>query len=173
MKSMNSKKAGRCMMSLLTVVFICLNLNGNSMAEECLLAVQLKDPVTRGEYEAIIEAGRTNNLGGNSTLDPLAVQCLACHDGVLAKEARYRISDGSLYKIKSIETIKGAHPVGMDYEKASWREGYAAVETLPADMVLMNGAVGCVTCHDLRGNNRYYHVVDNSSSALCFSCHKK
>lgn len=173
MKNMNFKKTDWCMISLLTVVFSCLILNGYSMAEECLFAVQLKDPVTRGEYEAIIDAGRTNNLTYNSAIDPLAVQCLACHDGVLAKEARYRVSDGSLYKIKSIETIKGAHPVGMDYEKTSWREGYASVETLPVDMVLMNGTVGCVTCHNLLGNNSYYHVVENSSSGLCFSCHKK
>lgn len=142
-------------------------------SRDCLLAVQLYDPDTRRKYEAIIAAASTSVSNEDIVLDALSWQCLACHDGVLAIAARYRISDGTFYQSKSIETIKGAHPIGMDYRKFTMQRGYAAVESLPVDMVLMHGAVGCVTCHNLLGSNTYYHVVDNSSSRLCFSCHIK
>jgi hypothetical protein len=106
----------------------CLFLHILSRAEECLFAIQLKDPVVRGEYEAAIAAGMTNDLHKNGALDPLAIQCLACHDGTIAKTANYRISDGTLYKNKSLETIVEAHPVGMNYRTSSMNREYVPEE---------------------------------------------
>jgi len=159
---------------LMLVFFLsCLFLHVLSRAEECLFAIQLRDPVIRAEYEAVIAAGITNDASRNGVIDPLALQCLACHDGTVASAARYRISDGTLYTVKSIETITGAHPIGMNYDIATMNREFAPEETLPAGMVLMYGRVGCVTCHNLLGSNDKYHAVDNAASGLCFACHRK
>lgn len=202
MKTIHSEKSGNghngYRFAKLLVFFCCLFLNNSAQAEECLLAKQLKDPYIRAEYEAVIAASQTNgtnlnvedmygNIQTASTselpsfsgqnisglLDPITMECLACHDGTLAKAAKYRISDGNFHRVKSIETIKGAHPIGMDYMKFSWNKEYAPAEMLPANMVLMDGKVGCVTCHNLLDSKEMYVVVENSSSELCFSCHKK
>jgi len=178
MKTINNERSGgsfHCYWFVIVVVFFsCMLLNKMPQAADCLFAIQLReDPQVRSEYEAAIAAGRTSGMSLNGMLDPLAIQCLTCHDGTLASGVRYRISEGNFYQIKSIETIKGAHPVGMNYEKASANREFEAAETLPADMVLMYGSVGCVTCHNLLGNNTFYHPVDNATSGLCFSCHRK
>jgi len=157
---------------MLVFFFSCLFLSMLSRAEECLFAIQLKDPVIRAEYEAVVAAGTANNPGQNGAVDPLALQCLSCHDGTLAIATKYRISDGTLSARKSIETILGAHPIGMNYLTASANRDFAPVGALPADMVLMHGRVGCVTCHNLLGSNAKYHVVDNAASGLCFTCHR-
>jgi len=187
----------RCL--LLFVIIICL-LNGTLVqAEVCLLAKQLKDPYIRAEYTEIIAENRTNSMNRdvedlygnaqaasfsampsfagndmNSRLDSISMECIACHDGVLAREAKHRISDGDLNRARSMETIKGAHPIGMEYERYSrGNREYVPENILPADMVLMNGKVTCVTCHDMLGKNRMHLVVENSRSGLCFSCHMK
>lgn len=158
---------------ILGVFIYCLFVSMLSLAEDCQFAIQLKDPVIQAEYEAVLAAGSTYDPGQNGEIDPLAVQCLACHDGVLAGDVKYRISDGTLYKVKSIQTILGAHPIGMNYHTASRNPGFAAEDSLPAEMKFMYGNVSCVTCHNLLGTNARYHVVDNSTSGLCFSCHRK
>lgn len=157
---------------ILGVFIYCLFASMLALAEDCLFAIQLKDPVIKAEYEAVLAAGSTYDPGHNGEVDPLALQCLACHDGTLAGDVKYRISDGTLYKVKSIQTILGAHPIGMNYHMASRNPGFAAEESLPAEMKFMYGNVSCVTCHNLLGSNVKYQVVDNSSSGLCFSCHR-
>jgi predicted CXXCH cytochrome family protein len=114
-------------------------------------------------------AGRRSN----NNLDPISKECISCHDGVLAKEAKHRISSGYQQRTMSIETIRGAHPVGMDYDQYRWNKQYVPATTFPAAMVLMDGKVTCVTCHNLLGENTNYLVVDNDKSGLCFTCHIK
>lgn len=158
---------------ILGVFIYCLFVSVLALAEDCLFAIQLKDPLVKAEYETVLAAGSTYDPGHNGKIDPLALQCLACHDGAQAGDVKYRISDGTLYQVKSIQTILGAHPIGMNYHAASRNPGFAPEETLPAEMKFMYGNVSCVTCHNLLGSNVRYHVVDNSSSGLCFSCHRK
>lgn len=137
----------------------------------CLFATQLvTDPAALAGYQAAVAAGRSG-YGANGNIDPISLQCLACHDGVIAPAAPYRISDGTLSQTMSIETIIGAHPLGMSYLKATVGRNFTPEDRLPPDMVLMYGNVGCVTCHNLLGNNVSYLVVDNESSRLCFCCH--
>jgi len=182
----------------LALVFTCLLVANLAQAEECLLKKQLNDPYIKAEYEEIITAYRTNNKNDdvenmydniqsasfsgeaifagsrfNSYLDPISKECVACHDGVIAREARHRISSGYQQRAMSIDTILGAHPVGMDYDQYRSNKQYVSTEIFPAAMVLMDGKVTCVTCHNLLGKNKKYLVVDNDKSGLCFSCHIK
>jgi len=182
----------------LVLVVFCLLLANLTQAEDCLLKKQLKDPYIRAEYDEVIAAYRTNaknvdvenmydnirsasfseesNITGrrsNNNLDPISKECITCHDGILAKEAKHRISSGYQQQAMSIDTILGAHPVGMDYDQYRWNKQYVPAENFPEAMVLMDGMVTCVTCHDLLGKNKKYLVVDNYRSGLCFSCHLK
>ena len=51
---------------------------------------------------------------------------------------------------------------------------YAPVGSLQGKGIrLFNGKLSCVSCHDLKNSTKYNLVMDNSSSALCFSCHIK
>src|SRR5512146_1500757 len=76
----------------LGIFLYCLLLHIFSQAAECLFAIQLTDPEVKAEYEAAIADTRNDEFAQNGILDPVAIHCLACHDGTLAIEARYRIS---------------------------------------------------------------------------------
>jgi len=144
----------------LVLILSCLLLADFAQAEDCLLKKQLHDPYIRAEYEEIIAGYRTNNknvdvenmydniqsasfseepkFAGrrlNNNLDPISKECIACHDGVLAKEAKHRISSGYQQRAMSIETIRGAHPIGMDYDQYKWNRQYVPAENFPVDMV--------------------------------------
>lgn len=141
--------------------------------KSCLLAEQLKDPVIRADYDTIIDDPEMTGFNRTVLLDPISMECLGCHDGTLAKAVNHRISDGDTQRVKSIETIKGSHPIGMDYNTFARSKEYVPSHTLAADIKLINGKVGCVSCHNLLGRNDKYLAVDNTRSGLCFSCHNK
>jgi predicted CXXCH cytochrome family protein len=176
--------SGRNIM-ITTLLMVSLLISNNSEASnpsgtmmnpttiQCLLAEQLKDPVIRADYDAIIADSEETGINRTVLLDPISMECITCHDGITAKAVNHRISDGNTHRVKSIETIKGAHPVGMDYDKFGWNKEYVPSEILTKDIILINGKVGCVSCHNLLGNNDKYLAVDNSTSKLCFSCHYK
>lgn len=143
----------------------------NQSTATCLMAKQLKDRDIKEDYDAIIADRKRTGFNGTVLLDPISIECLGCHDGTLAKMANHRISDGDTQRAKSIETILGAHPIGMDYDKFSRSKAYVSSETLAADIILINGQVGCVSCHNLLKKSYKYLAIDNSRSGLCFSCH--
>lgn len=145
----------------------------NLTTKSCLLAEQLKDPVIRADYDTIIDDSEVTGFNRTVLLDPISMECLGCHDGTLAKAVNHRISDGDTQRVKSIETIKGSHPIGMDYNTFARSKEYVPSDTLAANIKLINGKVGCVSCHNLLGRNDKYLVVDNTKSGLCFSCHNK
>jgi len=142
--------------------------------ENCTLAEQLKDPLLRADYESYIAASQEGGFKSNLPLDGLSMECISCHDGVMAKAANYRIFDGKRsHRPRSIEMIKGAHPVGMDYNTFGLDKEYVAPESLAAGINLIDGKVGCTSCHNLLSKNEMYLVVDNSHSGLCLSCDYK
>lgn len=143
----------------------------NSLTKTCLMATQLKDPEIRADYDAIIADSEGTGINRNVHIDPVSMECISCHDGTIAKVTNHRISEGNTNRVKSIETIKGAHPIGMDYDKFRWDKTYVPAENLAADIILIDGRVGCASCHNLLGRNDKYLAVDNSKSSLCFSCH--
>lgn len=142
-------------------------------ANKCILAEQLKDPLIRADYESYLEESRDGRIESNLPLDAISMECISCHDGVMAKGVNHRISSGNSYKVRGIEMIKGAHPVGMIYEKFGWNKEYVPAELLTAGVALIEGKVGCISCHNMLGKNEMYLAVDNSRSGLCFSCHNK
>jgi predicted CXXCH cytochrome family protein len=165
-------------------------------SQDCTLALQLKDPVIRADYETVIAVAQTTNLSveemyanvqnvtftdipvtmtqsGNRLLDPISMECITCHDGTTAISVNYKIKSPETIASHSLDNIGGSHPVGTDYTRYIGRKDYAPYDSLPNNMVLMEGKLSCITCHDMLSTNRAYLAVDLEQSNLCFTCHRK
>lgn len=174
-----------CVFTTLLTVFIIMQLHNMVEGSECTMARQLLDPYVRAEYDATVESGRITDNGwlcgtpqppGSSEskiFDPISMECINCHDGTIAPAVGFKFVTTETLGTVSVETLRAAHPIGQDYTKYSCNTGFNYWGTLPTDMVLMNGQIGCASCHNLLGTNRLYLTVDMSSSELCFTCHRK
>ena len=106
--------------------------------------------------------------------------CLQCHDGTIASET----VAGAL-KERSLNTEHPGvfdighdptdHPVGIEYPQVN--EGFRPITLVAAQgtVVLPDGKVECVSCHDPHDFAGVEHmlVTSNARSALCLTCHKK
>ena len=104
-------------------------------------------------------------------LDPISLECLGCHDGVIASDASYSIvgSDAVTY-----QRIGLSHPIGMDYNRvANENRGLRMVDELSPYIALYNGKVGCASCHNPYSSEQRMLTLNNSGSALCLECHVK
>jgi len=114
--------------------------------------------------------GKQQREGG---LDSFSVDCLGCHDGANAVSVAVNWKNDPYREFHRRRTTS-EHPIGMDYRS------YAAAN--PADykplfgntrMVLVEGKVGCLTCHDPLNPERRHLVMSDRGSALCLTCHSK
>ncbi len=133
--------------------------------------------------------------GGHSKL------CLSCHDGTVALENHSGNTGGVLYiSVGLIGTeLKDDHPISITYNSALATADGELYDpaTTPSGLggtiaqdLLQDGKVECSTCHDVHvsrntdgclgchfvhgGTTRTLSLrVDNTNSALCFTCHKK
>lgn len=115
---------------------------------------------------------RADNQEGG--IDSFSKDCLSCHDGVRASDVSvdYRSRPGSS---RTGRLVSGKdHPIGMDYASyAAFGRGYKPASMLNTKMVLVNGKVGCLSCHDPLNSEKSHLVMSDSRSALCLTCHDK
>lgn len=99
-------------------------------------------------------------------LDTASRQCLACHDGMIAADA------GAGLRLSST-MFSTNHPVGMEYpsDLAAGRLSLHTRDTRDARIRLVDGVVGCSSCHSLYSDHRRLLVIDNDESQLCMACH--
>ena len=93
-------------------------------------------------------------------------ECLACHDGVIAKAMASCITE--------ICVMKTDHPVDRPYPPPSKMQKFtpAAVAEM-AGVKLINGRIDCISCHDLRKTSQYHLRIEDIRSKLCLACHLK
>lgn len=137
--------------------------------------------------------------GQQSVIDPISMECISCHDGTIGRNVYYKIVNNDIPETTDVLVLQIthsagndvvtsqttgtvdayavksgiSHAIGTDYTKYNCNPGFNSWESLPEEMVLMNGEVSCATCHNLLGNSRLYLSVDMSASGLCFACHRK
>lgn len=108
-----------------------------------------------------------NSLG----VDPLSLDCLSCHDGSGASNITINLRNDPFKRFRTGHDAKD-HPIGMDY--ASYVAA-ASADYKPlfgrGNMVLVDGKVGCLTCHDPLNGEKGHLVMSDRNSALCLSCH--
>jgi predicted CXXCH cytochrome family protein len=104
-------------------------------------------------------------------LDPISMECLGCHDGVIASDASYNIVGSEAVTYQQIGL---SHPIGMDYNKvANEKRGLRTVAELSPYIALYNGKVGCASCHNPYSSEHRMLTLNNRGSALCMECHIK
>jgi predicted CXXCH cytochrome family protein len=119
---------------------------------------------------------KTRGRAGSGT-----TSCLRCHDGTVAPSnisAAQRTEFVNKTRSARFAPAHGGsnHPVGIDYPLFD-RRGFrpANVVTNKGTVVLPNGKVECLSCHDPHNGagQKYFLVTSNSRSALCLTCHRK
>jgi predicted CXXCH cytochrome family protein len=132
-----------------------------------LLVAAPARPDVRVDEDDVIRGGTTQcELLTQSRWTGTTKGCLSCHDGSVAMAANYAI--GAPHK-----GVHSSHPVEVYYASAS-RSGEHKLHppgALPAALVMPEGKVTCVTCHDGKSTIRYHVAMSNDRSRLCFSCH--
>ncbi len=104
-------------------------------------------------------------------LDPISLECLSCHDGVIASDASYKIVGGDAV---TYERDGLSHPVGMDYRKSAMNDRELRdVGALSPYIALYDGKVGCASCHNPYSSQHRMLTMNNAGSALCLECHIK
>ncbi|MCP5107057.1 MAG: hypothetical protein GY950_26970 [bacterium] len=103
-------------------------------------------------------------------IDDNSRECLSCHDGTLSKDTHTQIRGLSF---KHGRSIGMSHPISVDYEDVYIKNPrkYHSPQSLDAQIVLINGKIGCETCHNHYSKHKKHLVMDNFKSRLCLSCH--
>lgn len=106
----------------------------------------------------------------SGTLDRVSLECIICHDGSVGKAIDYRNAG------EETLTFTGqslSHPIGMNYHEATQqKQGLRPVENLSPLITLVDGKVGCSSCHNQYSDERAMLVISNRGSALCMQCHE-
>lgn len=103
-------------------------------------------------------------------LDAGSAECVSCHqDSITVNEPLQVCHQGDC-----------DHPVGVGYTSFSSRNrGLTPPEALDPAIKLIDGKMGCLTCHipyvaaDHENTSNSMLSVDNTGSALCVACHRK
>ena len=90
-------------------------------------------------------------------------ECVACHDGSIAKAAVYCLKDC---------TVMAPHSVMRPYPPPGRESAYRPVGSLREEGIeLVDGMVVCISCHNLGNPPPYHLAVGTAASKLCLSCH--
>ncbi len=109
----------------------------------------------------------------NMRIDPTSLECLACHDGSIGKQA-FVGSGVWTHNSDFLGFDSGLHPIGVDYERARVKLGdLRPASEIDKRVKLVQGKVSCVSCHDPYSMLKGRLAIPNYGSKLCFECHMK
>ncbi len=109
--------------------------------------------------------GKLVETSEGSLLDKFSAECLSCHDGTISKAPQVEVRQG-VWR----HGIGMSHPVGVGYPRSG---DFAYPESLPKEVRLFDGKVGCLSCHEIYAEEKDMLVMNNKGSRLCLTCHKK
>jgi predicted CXXCH cytochrome family protein len=91
------------------------------------------------------------HLGDSNSIESVSNMCLSCHDGI---EGPFVNPEDKM--------------INTDYKsnKSFWH-------IRDSKIVLVNGKVTCVSCHNPYKNEDKRLVISNEGSRLCVTCHRK
>ncbi len=117
---------------------------------------------------------RYTRTGSDRLLHVSSRECMTCHDGSVSGDAGTTTQGPGIWRHQGYSG-RSSHPVGVDYYEAmagNTRE-YTPVSQLPSSIILPDGRVECVSCHNLYAKNEHLLVISNEGSRLCLTCHVK
>ena len=189
MKAENAKRI-LTIAVLLAGSFCAVSAMTSAAAENQVICNQvelLQDPTAREFYKSQIvkiKAAAASQFGELETktmafvtksgerveVDQVTFECISCHDGINASYHGFRFKSDN-QTVSSAATISGGHPIGSHYGAAAYsRPGLKAFDQLHEDIVLVDGRVGCLSCHNPL-NPEGKHLVQ--AEDICFACHSK
>lgn len=123
-------------------------------------------------FEAMADHGDSIQQSGHlaarqeeaSVLDAFSLQCLGCH----GESGQLVTVRGDMVQHQGSDV---AHPIGGVYAEIAANGGYREVAVLPAAIILPDGKVSCISCHQGYATVHGDLVIDNAGSALCLTCH--
>ncbi|MDA3786897.1 MAG: hypothetical protein PF503_00135 [Desulfobacula sp.] len=117
-----------------------------------------------------IHTGSFKVTNPEGTLDDYTLQCIECHDRLIDRTS---LTGGS-GKWKHF-SLKLNHPVGISLGSVAAKKpkDFNPPGSLPEEVRLFNGKIGCGTCHNVYSKEKYMLVTDNFKSRLCRQCHNK
>lgn len=105
----------------------------------------------------------------SGSLDRISLECISCHDGSVGKATDFRVAG------EETLTYAGqylSHPIGMNYREATQQQRrLRPVESLSPLITLVDGKVGCSSCHNQYSHELTMLTTNNRGSALCLQCH--
>ncbi|MBF0125904.1 MAG: cytochrome c3 family protein [Magnetococcales bacterium] len=102
-------------------------------------------------------------------LDALSRHCMECHDdkGGTAQE---RVSLNAKGVVRHMSNAL-SHPLGGLYVILSQFGGYRPVGSLPETVLLQDGKVGCLSCHEKYRAQEHGGVIVTRYESVCHACH--
>ncbi|MEO5348094.1 MAG: cytochrome c3 family protein [Magnetococcus sp. YQC-3] len=130
-------------------------------------------------FEAMADRGTSVTLSGHLdtrkqteavtlSLDAFTVQCLGCHSDQEGGDRRVGINMGGVLQHNKSSMN---HPIGVNYEQTVRQGGYHPLTRLPPEILLPDGNVGCISCHEGYSGRHGKLVKSNAGSGLCLTCH--
>ncbi len=107
-------------------------------------------------------------------IDEISKECLSCHDGSVSSSDI--VVEGSWRHGSALTRYdpQGNHPMGVKYRRSKVHSGeLRPPETLDPVIKLINGRVGCCSCHNPFSREPKMLVMSNNGGRLCLSCHDK
>lgn len=135
---------------------------------------ELQTPGSQHRIADIVHAKKEVHLSRNEVggiLDRVSMECISCHDGAVGKVTNFSLS-GEATLTYSGPSV--SHPIGMNYsESAMYNRELRPIENLSPLITLIDGKVGCSSCHNQYSHELTMLVINNKGSALCLECHVK
>jgi hypothetical protein len=132
-----------------------------------------KDASTSAYGEVFVNTVKaTLPTGEEMELDTFSVDCLSCHDGISAPGKDVRYKNNSANRRIDAESVLGSHPIGMHYGSYAYaNNNFKRLGRLDSTMVLVDGKIGCLTCHNPLNKSKKHLAHNNQRSKLCYACH--
>ena len=109
------------------------------------------------------------NDGALGRLDAETRACLGCHDGAVASEPAVWKRGSSVVRRRA-----SSHPIGDPYRALGRRRtSLRPPASLPAEVRLPGGMVGCGSCHSYYSRHENMLSLPTRRGRLCLSCHIK
>lgn len=114
-------------------------------------------------------AGHLGNGSFNVTLlDAYTAECMGCHDNNVNEKISTAVDKNGVVRHAGGSNI---HPIGANYKKSATYGGYRPMQMLSKKILLPNGNLSCVSCHEGYAKEHGKLVISAAGSKLCYECH--
>lgn len=128
----------------------------------------MKDAGTSLVISGHLDIGRGR---GTIDIDAHSLHCLGCHASSHSGGGSVSISRNGVVRHAS---GSAPHPIGRSYKEASSRGGFQPEhQLLQKKIILSNGKISCISCHEAYKKDHGKLVASLDRSALCLACHAK